>query len=68
VEERESDLMGTGPGPTRAPDAERAEALPEIRPWREVGWIFKDGDALAIERQDDRVRERLARMAHRPDG
>ena len=35
-------------------DAEHAEALPEIRPWREVGWIFRDGDALAIERQDGR--------------
>ena len=24
-------------------------------PWREVGWIFKDGDALVIERQGDRA-------------
>jgi hypothetical protein len=23
---------------------------------REVGWIFRDGGALAIERQDDRLR------------
>ncbi len=48
-------------------DAEHAEALPEIRPWREVGWIFRDGDALAIERQDGRACERSARLAPRRD-
>ena len=43
---------------------EHGEAIPEMRPWREVGWIFKDGDALAIERQADRVRMRASRVAH----
>ncbi len=47
---------GTGP--------ERAEDLPEFRPWCEVGWIFGNGGAHAIERQADRVRERAA---HRRD-
>ena len=43
---------------------EHAEALPEMRPWREVGWIFRDGDALAVERQDDRTRVRSTRVCH----
>jgi hypothetical protein len=43
---------------------EHSEAIPEIRPWREVGWIFRDGGALAIERQGDRIRARSARFSH----
>jgi hypothetical protein len=43
---------------------EHSEAIPEIRPWREVGWIFRDGGALAIERQGDRIRARNARFSH----
>ncbi len=43
---------------------EHSEAIAEIRPWREVGWIFRDGDALAIERQGDRIRTRSARFSH----
>jgi hypothetical protein len=41
-----------------ADTAERA-ALPDLKPWREVGWIFRDGGCVAIERQGDvtRVRE-----------
>jgi hypothetical protein len=38
----------------------RESRIPEIRPWGEVGWIFRDGDALTIERQGDRTRVRLA--------
>ncbi len=47
--------------------AEHGEAIPEMRPWREVGWIFRDGGALAIERQGDRVRMRSARVSHQRD-
>ena len=43
---------------------EHSDAIPEIRPWREVGWIFRDGGALAIERQGDRIRTRSARLSH----
>jgi hypothetical protein len=43
---------------------EHSEAIPEIRPWREVGWIFRDGGAMAIERQGDRIRARSARFSH----
>jgi len=37
----------------------RTESIPELKPWREVGWIFNDGEAVAIERQDDETRVRL---------
>ena len=47
--------------------SERGEAIPEIRPWREAGWIFKDGDALAIERRDDRTRLRSPRNFEQHD-
>jgi hypothetical protein len=36
-----------------------AEALPELNPWREVGWIFRDGGCIAIERQGGEVRSRV---------
>jgi hypothetical protein len=51
--------------PADGPD--QPEGIPEIRPWREVGWIFKDGDALAIERQGDLTRGRTARISHLHD-
>jgi hypothetical protein len=45
----------------------QGESIPELRPWREVGWIFKDGDALAIERQGELTRARNARFSHLRD-
>jgi hypothetical protein len=33
-------------------------ALPDLQPWREVGWIFRDGETIAIERKDQRTRAR----------
>ena len=27
--------------------------LPDLQPWREVGWFFRDGGYVAIERQGD---------------
>jgi hypothetical protein len=36
-----------------------AESLPELNPWREVGWIFRDGDCIAIERQGEETRARV---------
>jgi hypothetical protein len=41
-----------------ASEAERAEVLPDLKPWREVGWIFRDGQVVAIERKDDATRVR----------
>jgi hypothetical protein len=39
--------------------AERPESLRELKAWREVGWIFKDGESVAIERHGDDVRVRM---------
>ncbi len=47
--------------------SEHTEAIPEMRPWREVGWIFRDGDALAIERRGDSTRVRSASHRHLRD-
>ena len=33
-------------------------ALLDLNPWRQVGWIFKDGEAVAIERLGDESRVR----------
>ncbi|HUC06230.1 MAG TPA: hypothetical protein VL961_12570 [Acidimicrobiales bacterium] len=30
----------------------------EFKPWREVGWIFRDGETIAIERRGDETRLR----------
>ena len=43
---------------------EQAEPIPDVRPWREVGWIFRDGDAVAIESQGKRTRVRSAAVQH----
>jgi hypothetical protein len=29
--------------------------LPDLQPWREAGWIFRDGKTIAIERSDERT-------------
>jgi hypothetical protein len=36
-----------------------AEDLPELKPWRQIGWIFRDGSCVAIERQGDETRSRV---------
>jgi hypothetical protein len=41
-----------------------AETIPEMRPWREAGWIFRDGCAVAIERQGEHTRARAACFTH----
>ena len=40
-------------------DAPNATGLAEFKPWREVGWIFRDGGCTAIEFQGplSRIRE-----------
>jgi hypothetical protein len=37
-----------------------AGSLPELKPWREAGWIFRDGACIAIERRREETRERVA--------
>jgi hypothetical protein len=41
--------------------AEQTDAIPEVRPWCEAGWIFRDGEAQPIERQHDHAKPRRAR-------
>jgi hypothetical protein len=50
---RRSEHKGQGAGTATA------ESLPELKPWREVGWIFRDGDCIAIERKGEEVRTRV---------
>jgi hypothetical protein len=33
-------------------EAKTAEPLPTLKAGREVGWIFKDGEAVAVERHE----------------
>jgi hypothetical protein len=44
--------------------ADVSPALPDLKPWNQAGWIFLDGDCVAIARQDDEVEEpdRTARI------
>jgi hypothetical protein len=35
-----------------------AEPIPEFKPWRELGWVFKDGAAVVIDRKGSDVRLR----------
>jgi hypothetical protein len=37
---------------------ESGGTLPDLKPWREVGWIFRNGETIAIERSDERTRAR----------
>ena len=41
-----------------ASDSRVAEPIPEFKPWRELGWVFKDGDAVVIDRKGSDVRPR----------
>jgi hypothetical protein len=43
-------------------EAEASAPLPELRPWLEMGWIFRDGEAVVVERQGVEVRTR--QVAH----
>jgi hypothetical protein len=36
-----------------------AEDLPELDPCRHIGWMFRDGNCIAIERQGDETRAGL---------
>jgi hypothetical protein len=39
------------------------KSLPVLNPWREVGWIFKDGEAVAVERHEYETRTRTRKVA-----
>jgi hypothetical protein len=39
-------------------DAAERQPLPDLKPWREAGWIFRDGGCVAIERRGEATRAR----------
>ena len=41
-----------------APDALETTGPAEFKPWREAGWIFRDGGCITIERQGPFIRAR----------
>jgi hypothetical protein len=43
--------MGDNGADTERASAEEDATLPDLNPWTQVGWIFRDGDCVAIERQ-----------------
>jgi hypothetical protein len=43
--------MGENEADTQPPASdEEGESVPDLNPWTQVGWIFRDGDCVAIER------------------
>ena len=51
--------MGRSEDDRHAVTAGTTEALPDLDPWREVGWIFRDDSCIAIERRGGEVRHRV---------
>jgi hypothetical protein len=47
--------MGDDQGDGEQASAEEGVALPDLKPWRQAGWIFRDGDCVAIERQGEEL-------------
>ena len=45
-------------GPATGGPKGTRDGSPGSAPWREAGWIFKDGQIIAIERQGGHVRSR----------
>jgi hypothetical protein len=43
-------------GTEREGDGDDA-TVPDINPWTQVGWIFRDGDCVAIERHGAELRK-----------
>jgi hypothetical protein len=50
--------MGQGERAHDATATAIADEVPELNPWREIGWVFRDGHCIAIERQGDETRAR----------
>jgi hypothetical protein len=50
--------MGQSKGNTNSRTVGRTGGVSAPSPWREAGWIFKDGTIIAIERRGVLTRER----------
>jgi hypothetical protein len=44
--------MGDNRGDGERVSTENVPALPDLDPCRAAGWIFRNGDCIAIDRQD----------------
>jgi len=53
-------LMRRTEGTKQAEATGYADRPPDLKPWHEVGWIFRDGGCIAIERLGDEVRARAS--------
>jgi hypothetical protein len=42
--------MGESQADCEQESAEEDPVLPDLKPWRQAGWIFRHGDCVAIER------------------
>jgi hypothetical protein len=51
--------MGEDAADTASDNTEPDGALSEFAPWRQAGWIFRDGDSIALDRQGDQPRARV---------
>jgi hypothetical protein len=41
-----------------ASDSRLSDPIPEFKPWRELGWVFKDGEAVVNDRKGSDARLR----------
>jgi hypothetical protein len=46
---------------SEAASTSTVDELPDLLPWRQIGWIFRDGNCIAIERQGEETRARPVR-------
>jgi hypothetical protein len=54
--------MGDSLGDTEPVCDEELPALPDLKPWAQIGWTFRDGDCVAIERQGEVATRRSSRV------
>jgi hypothetical protein len=54
--------MGDSQGDTEPVCDEELPALPDLKPWAQIGWTFRDGDCVAIERQGEVATRRSSRV------
>jgi hypothetical protein len=55
--------MGDDQADSEPASGEEDSALPDLKPWSQAGWIFRDGDCVAIERQGDELGPRARVLA-----
>jgi hypothetical protein len=49
--------MGENEADTEQASGEEDLTLPDLNPWTQVGWIFRDGECVAIERRGADLRK-----------